>query len=39
MIPYMQATREVASNIKGHIEVVHRLSDLGVVFTHAAYGS
>ncbi|OBI40150.1 hypothetical protein A5707_10730 [Mycobacterium kyorinense] len=36
---YLQATFDVASDIKIHIEAIHRLSDLGIVFTHAAYGS
>src|SRR5581483_11358739 len=37
-IPYLRSTLDVAPYIKLHIEVVHRLSNLGVVLTHGAYG-
>jgi len=39
MVPYMWATFAVASDIRINIDVVHRLSALGMVFTHAAYGT
>ncbi|UMB72220.1 AAA family ATPase [Mycobacterium paraterrae] len=39
IIPYMQATLDVASDIKLHVETVHRLTELGVVVTHVAYGT
>src|ERR1700704_361770 len=39
MTQYIPATFDVASDIKGHIEVVHRLSNVGAVFTHTARGT
>ena len=39
MKPYMRATIAVASDIGIHIDIVHRPSALGMVFTHAAYGT
>ncbi|MCV7401162.1 AAA family ATPase [Mycobacterium fragae] len=39
MAEYIRATVDVASDIKGHIEVVHRLSNLGAVVTHTMRGT
>ena len=39
MNQYFRATFDVAPDIKGHIEVVHRLSDVGAVFTHTMHGT
>ena len=39
MIPYVRATWDVAPDFKTHIEVVHRLSDLGALVTWASYGT
>ncbi len=36
---YIRATWDVAPDVSIHIEAVHRLSDLGAVVTHAAYGT
>ena len=38
-IPYLRATYEVAPNVKGHIEAVHRLNNLGVVITDMVTGT
>jgi hypothetical protein len=38
MTPYMRATLDVAPDIKIYIEAVHRLSNLGAVFTQPARG-
>ncbi len=38
-VEYMRATVDVASDIKGHIEAVHRLSDVGAVTTHTMRGT
>jgi DNA-binding SARP family transcriptional activator len=38
MTPYIRATWDVAPDIKIHIEAVHRLSNLGAVFTHVGTG-
>ncbi len=38
MTAYMRATFDVAPNIKFYIEAVHRLTDLGVVFTQPGRG-
>ncbi len=38
-IPYVQAALDVAPDIKNHIDVVHRLSNLGVVVTQGTYGT
>ena len=39
IIPYTRGAFDVASDIKIHIEVVHRLDNFGAVFTHAAYAT
>jgi hypothetical protein len=39
MVEYMRATFDVASDIKGQIEVVHRLSNVGAVVTHMMRGT
>ena len=39
MIPYMRATYDVAPNVKGHIEAVHRLNNLRVVVTEILTGT
>ena len=39
MIPYMRATYDVAPNVKGHIEAVHRLNNFGVVITDMLTGT
>jgi hypothetical protein len=39
VIPYLRATYDVAPNVKGHIEAVHRLSNLGVVITEIVTGT
>ena len=40
MVQYLRATFDVvASDIKVHIEVVHRLSNVGAVVTHTARGT
>jgi hypothetical protein len=38
-IPFLRATYDVAPNLKGHIEAVHRLSNLGVVITEVMTGT
>jgi hypothetical protein len=38
MTPYMRATFDVAPDIKFYIEAVHRLTDLGAVFTQPGRG-
>ncbi|MDT5188459.1 MAG: hypothetical protein QOI28_710, partial [Mycobacterium sp.] len=38
MTPYMRATMDVAPDIKFYIEAVHRLSNLGAVFTQPGRG-
>ena len=38
MTPYMRATLDVAPDIKFYIEAVHRLSNLGAVFTQPGRG-
>jgi class 3 adenylate cyclase len=37
-VAYLQAGIDLDQNIRTYIEVVHRLSDLGAVCTHAAHG-
>jgi len=39
MIPYIRATFDVAPDVSVHVEAVHRLSNIGAIVTHAAYGS
>ena len=39
IIPYTRGAFDIASDIKIHIEVVHRLDNFGAVFTHAAYAT
>nr|WP_082929738.1 BTAD domain-containing putative transcriptional regulator [Mycobacterium sp. 1164966.3] len=39
LIPFLSATWEVAPDVKGHIEAVHRLSTLGVVITEVMTGT
>ncbi|BBY42410.1 hypothetical protein MCEL_07050 [Mycolicibacterium celeriflavum] len=39
MAEYILATWDVAPDMKIHVEAVHRLSNLGAVVTHAAYGT
>ncbi len=39
MMPYLRATYDVAPNVKGHIEAVHRLSNLGAVITEIVTGT
>ena len=36
---YLRATWEVTPDITMYVEAVHRLSEVGVVLTHAAYGT
>ncbi|MDT5080135.1 MAG: hypothetical protein QOJ80_4772 [Mycobacterium sp.] len=38
MEAYLRAGIDLDQNIRTYIEVVHRLSDLGAVFTHAGHG-
>ena len=38
-IPYIRATYDVAPNVKGHLEAVHRLSSLGAVVTEVVTGT
>lgn len=39
VIAYMRATYDVAPNVTGHLEAVHRLNDLGVVVTEKVTGT
>ena len=39
MIPFLRATYDVAPDVKGHIEAVHRLNNLGVVITEVITGT
>ena len=39
VIPFPRATYDVAPNLKGHIEAVHRLSNFGVVVTEVMTGT
>ncbi len=39
LAPYIRATFDVVPDTKIHIEVVHRLSNVGAVLTHTACGS
>ena len=39
VIPFLRATYDVAPNLKGHIEAVHRLSNFGVVITEVMTGT
>jgi hypothetical protein len=39
VIPYVRATWDVTPDFKTHIEVVHRLTDIGALVTWASYGS
>ena len=39
MIPYIRAVWDLAPDLSTHVEAVHRLSDVGAVVTHAAYGT
>lgn len=36
---YMRATWDIAPNVRGYVEAVHRLSNIGSVFTHVVRGS
>lgn len=38
-VPYLRATYDVAPNVKGHIEAVHQLNNLGVVLTAILAGT
>jgi class 3 adenylate cyclase len=38
LIAYVRAGWDLDQNVRTYIEVVHRLSDLGAVYTHAAHG-
>ena len=38
-IPYIRATYDLAPNVKGHLEAVHRLGNLGVVITAILTGT
>ena len=38
VIEYIRAGWELKQDIRTYVEVVHRLSDLGAVYTHAAHG-
>jgi hypothetical protein len=38
-VPYLRATYDVAPNVKGHIEAVHQLTNLGVVVTAIVTGT
>ncbi|WP_197746535.1 BTAD domain-containing putative transcriptional regulator [Mycobacterium cookii] len=38
-IPWLRATYDVAPNVKGHLEAVHRLGNLGVVVTEVVTGT
>ncbi|WP_139829468.1 hypothetical protein [Mycobacterium gastri] len=39
MMPYIRATYDVAPDVQGHIEAVHRLSNLGTVITEVVTGT
>ncbi len=39
LISYVRAGWDLGQNIRTHIEVVHRLNNLGAVVTHAAHGT
>ncbi|WP_432206456.1 BTAD domain-containing putative transcriptional regulator [Mycobacterium paraffinicum] len=39
IVPYVQATWDVAPDLKMCIETVHRLTNAGAVITHTAYGT
>jgi hypothetical protein len=39
VIPYVRATWDVTPDFKTHVEVVHRLTDLGAVVCWASYGT
>ena len=39
VIPFLRATYDVAPNLKGHIEAVHRLSNFGAVVTEVVTGT
>src|SRR5277367_5601759 len=39
IVPYLRATYDVAPNVKGHLEAVHRLGNLGVVITEVVTGT
>jgi hypothetical protein len=39
IVPYVQATWDVAPDLKMFIETVHRLTDTGCIITHTAYGT
>jgi hypothetical protein len=39
MIGYIRATYDIAPNVKGHIEAVHRLTNLGAVATEVVTGT
>ena len=38
-VPYLRATYDVAPNVKGHVEAVHQLNNLGVVVTAILTGT
>ncbi len=38
LIEYVRAGWDIDQNIPTYVEVVHRLSDNGAVYTHAAHG-
>ena len=39
LIEYVRAGWDIDQNIRTYVEVVHRLSDIGAVYTHAAHGT
>ncbi|WP_231972758.1 BTAD domain-containing putative transcriptional regulator [Mycobacterium sp. E3305] len=39
IVPYVQATWDVAPDLKMRIETVHRLTNAGAVITHTGYGT
>ncbi|WP_419866299.1 BTAD domain-containing putative transcriptional regulator [Mycobacterium scrofulaceum] len=39
IVPYVQATWDVAPDLKMRIEMVHRLTNAGAVITHTGYGT
>ncbi|WP_267887329.1 BTAD domain-containing putative transcriptional regulator [Mycolicibacterium brisbanense] len=39
VVAYMHATWDVAPDVRGYVETVHRLNDLGAVITHVVHGT
>nr|WP_197515068.1 AAA family ATPase [Mycobacterium sp. 1245805.9] len=39
IIPYIQATWDVAQDVKSFTDAIHRLNDRGAVFAHAVHGT